>query len=758
MWLILTTLGLASAHSPHDVASVLSRAPDGALLTNDSDILALSTDDGATFSYRYWVDGVARCVFATSSERWIVASETTGAWLTEDAGANFQFTGGPEGVTACGQSSQGFFIAGPGGLWWSEEGSEWTPHGLETEWEAQSLEVRESGLIIAVDEQGGGWRLDPEVDLAWQPLGGEDLLVIRAIDAQGQELVAGRESGEMLVSVDGGLTWTSVPDSPWNVRVLTVSGDTWLAASDTEAVWVGTEQGTQWELDDEGLDPLAEGNGGPSDGIHYFHLRVEEDRWLLGSFEGLYWKEPNANHWRQAELDIIPRVRSVAWLESELLVGAYGGGVYRGTPGGSDWHEISKGIGWSYPKQVVPTDTAGEDLWVVSGSALFHSLDGGETWDSAPVLLSEAGDMLALHPAYPDTPYAAVGGRVLSGQAAVATTRDEGETWTVTILPGTCRAKPRALAWDDVLRVACGTEGGLYLSLDDGMSFSFVDAVGAEVHQILTGSRVLLGTDGGVFHWTESDEITPYSLLGTPVTAIAEGPDGEIWLGTPGSGLAHLDSTREPVWMAWPEGDYIEDIAVSATGELAVALRTGAWWSHDGGLSFTRANDYDRIDDRLQHWWFDGFGTEVLEEASTGYVQLGTAGSVAHLRFSGSQLRLLGAPVAGTQITIDIDGEFADAPCWEEGMSPGLLWSIDLDPGPHELRVEVESGTLRLDGAERWQTLQPSLPDDIEETKSSSRCGCSSGTDSAWLMLSLSLWPWKRRRREMIYTGHVEEP
>ena len=88
--------------------------------------------------------------------------------------------------------------------------------------------------------------------------------------------------------------------------------------------------------------------------------------------------------------------------------------VYRGTPGHEDWHEVSKGIGWSYPKQVVTADSAGDEVWVVS-VALFYTLNGGDTWDSALVLLSEAGDMVALHPQYPDIPLLAVGGRLPAG-------------------------------------------------------------------------------------------------------------------------------------------------------------------------------------------------------------------------------------------------------------------------------------------------------------------------------------------------------
>ena len=93
----------------------------------------------------------------------------------------------------------------------------------------------------------------------------------------------------MIRSFDGGSSWEDILNSPHDIRVLALSDTVWIAASATEAVWVSTDSG-RWTLNNNGLDELAEGNGGPSDGIHYFNLRIEEDRWLLGSLEGLYWK------------------------------------------------------------------------------------------------------------------------------------------------------------------------------------------------------------------------------------------------------------------------------------------------------------------------------------------------------------------------------------------------------------------------------------------------------------------------------------
>ena len=625
----------AQAHSPHEVASVLSRPDEQTIVTNDSDLLAVANGIEQPFSYRYWFDGVPTCVIALDERAWVIGSET-GSWWTQDGGLNFEPTLGPEQVTACGGDTHPIVLMSPNGAWESYDGIKWIAVGNEIEWTAHDIVVLMDGGLLAVDEDGHGWRLPSGTASEWQPLTATNLWVLRTADSMGTTLVAGRQNAGMIRSNDGGTSWEEIPDSPQNIRVLAISNAVWLAASATEAVWVSTNSGQDWSLHNNGLDDLAEGNGGPPDGIHYFNLGIENDRWLLGSFEGLYWKHPEAQHWNQAELDIIPRVRTLQWLDNgQLLVGAYGGGVYRGTPGREDWQEVSKGIGWSYPKQVVAADSDGDEFWVVSGSALFHTLDGGTTWDSAPVLLSEAGDMVALHPQYPDAPQLAVGGRLLSGQSAVAISNDQGTSWRVVTLPGTCRAKPRAVTWAEDLLVACGTEGGLYRSQDDGLNFEWIGNIGHEVHEILADTRTFLATDSGVWEWHPDNTLEPFSMLGRPITAISSSPDGTIWVGSPETGLSILDAAGEGTRVGWPEGDYVEDLAISSTGEVAVALRTGAWWSQDGGRSFQRANDYDRIDDRLQHWWMDGFTLESLEAASTGYVHIGAAGSEAHLRFSG---------------------------------------------------------------------------------------------------------------------------
>ena len=71
-------------------------------------------------------------------------------------------------------------------------------------------------------------------------------------------------------------------------------------------------------------------------------------------------------------------------------------------------------------------------------------------------------------------------------------------------------------------------------------------------------------------------------------------------------------------------------------------------------------------------------------EVSTGYVHIGSAGSEAHLKFTGTQVRLLGAPTAGTASKSKSMVKSATT-CIKQGKSPGLIWGTNVDAGAHSL-------------------------------------------------------------------------
>ena len=228
----------------------------------------------------------------------------------------------------------------------------------------------DDGGLLAVDEDGNGWRLPNADSFRVAALTAANLWVLRTIDEFGDH-AGGRTTRRWDDSIErwrnqlGGDQTVHETFAYWPYRMRCGSQHPPPKRSGSAPT-----QDKDWSLHNNGLDDLAEGNGGPPDGIHYFNLGIENDRWLLGSFEGLYWKNLADEHWNQAELDIIPRVRTLQWLDNgRLLVGAYGGGVYRGTPGKKTGMKFPKESGWSYPKQVVAADSDGDEFWVVSGSA-----------------------------------------------------------------------------------------------------------------------------------------------------------------------------------------------------------------------------------------------------------------------------------------------------------------------------------------------------------------------------------------------------
>ena len=732
--LALWGAGVALAHSPHDAATVLSVAPNGAILTNDSDLIALSVDGGQTFSFRFWPDGAPSCLLAEDEATWVVGSAREGAFETTDGGASFRPVEEIASVTACAADAEGWLVGGPEGIW-ASEGAGWTLLGDPG---GSPVSVgRDADGVYAVLEDGG------LVELGVGTIAPDALVVA----SDGVRTLVGRSDGPLLVRE--GSAWSVLEGSPEGVRVLHVAGGLILAATGTEAVWRSEDGGQSWALFDAGLDELALGWGGPGNDIHYYGLGMAGESEILASFEGLYrWEE---DRWVQGELDTVPRVRSVWWTPSgKLLVGAYGGGVYEGTPGGDDWREIAVDPGWPYPKQIRADEADEGWRFVVSGSVLYLSANGGESWDTAKTSMAESGDAMAPAPGFPADPRLAVAGRVSEGDGSVAWSTDAGATWGLTLLGAECQAKPSAVAWDegDRLWAACGTGGALYRSVDGGQSFEEWLRMGTQINHLSPGELLVLGTDDGLWRLDpEGDHPDRLALEGESITALARDAAGEAWVGIGGVGVARVSTGGQVTELRWPDGDLVEDIRVSATGDLAVGLRSGAWWSADEGLSWSRACAYDRIDESLQQWWGTGWSEISVEGAMRGGAWDGKSGARATLITEGEQIRIIGGTSDHATLWIEVDGVGEEVEFTGEGELE-TVYGVDLPAGTHQLDLEVREGLFRLDGAERWLSGAPPLPPGPDAV-TPTRCGCRGGASGALLLLLL---PMSRRRRR------TEEP
>ncbi|MFT5681323.1 MAG: hypothetical protein ACI8RZ_002229 [Myxococcota bacterium] len=716
--LLLSLLSSSTlAHSPHDNASVLAVA-DGIVLTNDNDVLGISDDGGDTFRHRWWSGGAPECAAVLSAEQWLVSSAWAGVWWTEDDGANFTVLEDLGAVSACDQRDGVVVAAERDGAWEHRDGG-WQVLGEDIAW--QPVDVLAGPVVIVVSADGSGWRLEDETWLRL-PLEG-----MQSIGAAEDTLLAGLIAGPIHTSTDGGVSWSALLDSPEDVVALTGDAGTWQAATVEQAAWVSTDEGQTWLLHADGLDAPATGGGGPRDGVHFAEVRATDDGWMLAGFEGVYWWTDGA--WRQGALDGIPRVRSLAWGASDLLVASYGGGVYRGP---ADWQAISDGIDWSYPRYIIaPTD---DHILLSSSSRLYTTTDGGQTWISTRAGLASMGDRVAVAPGYPDDPRIAASGIDDAGDIAVSLSEDGGLTWQAVALPGDCTAKPRALDWGEALWAGCGSDGALYRS-EDGQVWEQVATIGSSIEQIRAQSTSpLLATRDGLYQWHMPDGVLEsVALAGVAVSGVAAHPDGDLYIATLGAGLTILTTEGDLRFDVGPDTAVLESIDISADGQVAVGARDGAWILEDGAWS---RMSYDRLDDQVQQWAFSGWQKEAAEEAISQSMQRGDAGAVARVGLEAAQVRLIGAITPDGALDISVDG--GEPERVTSGGNLTMLWAADLEPGWHELVLEVTAGSVAIDAIERWRSDAPALPTvGAIPPVAAEGCGCQGGAPVGGLLLVL---------------------
>ena len=299
-------------------------------------------------------------------------------------------------------------------------------------------------------------------------------------------------------------------------RLLAGASSSWLGPQ----VWRSDDLGETWDETPNGAIRFPEDSGATLARVWQLVPGVEDGVVWAGTEPGAIfksvdggerfdlvrglWDHPHRAEWNegfggQAFHTILPHPED----GSSVLAAISTGGVYRTSDGGDSWEPANKGIKAEfmpgerfYPEfgqcvhKVARDATAPDKLFLQNHGGVYHSDDGGDSWDDiAPGLPAEFGFAMVPHPHQPDTafsfPIASAGERwPVDGRARVYRTTDAGSSWAPLgegALPDNyfTAVMRDAMCTDDHEQVGLyfgGRNGGVWASADEGASWQQINA------------------------------------------------------------------------------------------------------------------------------------------------------------------------------------------------------------------------------------------------------------------------------------------
>jgi len=199
--------------------------------------------------------------------------------------------------------------------------------------------------------------------------------IVQAIATNDKVVVAGTQSGVVLVSADEGKTWTrSALGNTSLVDIASCGKQGFIAIDHYHKVWSSDAEGRNWQstkLEQPGT-PLA-ATCDPQGGW-----------WVVGSNATIVGSKDQGKTWQVTDLKTDKQITTIQFIDDQRAValGEFGLSVYS-TDAGASWTQGAKLPGEFYPYAALFANA--NEGWVsgIAGQMLV-TRDGGKTWNKQP--------------------------------------------------------------------------------------------------------------------------------------------------------------------------------------------------------------------------------------------------------------------------------------------------------------------------------------------------------------------------------------
>jgi photosystem II stability/assembly factor-like uncharacterized protein len=561
-------------------------------------------------------------------------------------------TNGPFGGTTINTiccAENGNIYAGTNGLGifqTADQGNSWIKFGQAPAM-AYTIVTNHLGDIFAGTTSGIYRSMD--FGDTWEHLTGEtSALGIRSLMVnQGGDIFAGSEANGIYRSTDNGNNWTSVSLTIYGVQTLVKNSDGDIFAGTWEnGIYRSKDNGETWLAEDYGLN-----------NIQVWEMAInQEDKIFAATRGGVYRSTDNGEHWAEADTGLIGYLNISIAIGSDgrIYVGQHGNnGVFVSTDDGASWaySGLSSILPWS-----LEVDPDGNVF--AAGDIMYRSNDNGANWTPVGLILSSISNFAKNQ-----------SGDIFAITDHIFRTHDKGGSWNQMTPPSS--SNPLSMAINQNNDIWLGTDYGIYLSEDDGISWTDKGLPQKIISAVLIHSNgyiflatqfngILCSTDAGNSWIEKNNGISSIYYF----SALAENPAGDLFAGTGNDGIFRSLDTGN-TWVDINSGLTnlkINSIAVKNEGMLFAA-------THGGGVF--------RSSDNGESWVQKINGLTNLYVRSLAISENG---------------QIFAATYAGAYKSTD-DGEIWVA--INEGLSNTHLNSIIIDPGGYLFAGALTSGAFR---------------------------------------------------------------